>query len=281
MENTQVTLRGNDDKALTKEQIALITRTVAEGATHDELAMFLHVAKKAGLDPFSRQIYFIKRGGKATVQTSIDGYRLAAARSGAYAGSEDAVLTANLSTPKFPRKATVTVYRMVANQRCPFTATARWDEYCPQKNDFMWKKMPTTMIAKCAEALALRKAFPAELSGIYTNAEMDQAGGEPVTHPKVESLPEPPKNVACAHPSEKMKDQICGVCMRDFSSESPKKFPYKVESVDLKKTVSSPIIPEEEVTVEEIVADLPPDMGGGSKAAEQMKEGMAKAKTTV
>lgn len=140
--------------------------------------MFLHVAKKSGLDPFANQIYFVKRKGKATIQTGIDGYRLSASRSGEYGGSDDPVFEEKDGKPV---KATVTIYRFVKGEKCAFTASARWDEYKPE-NAFMWNKMPFTMLGKCAEALALRKAFPQELSGIYTKEEMDQAG-EGDNHP--------------------------------------------------------------------------------------------------
>ena len=71
----------------------------------------------------------------------------------------------------------MTVWRFVQGQRCAFAATARWAEYKPDANDFMWKKMPHTMLAKCAEALALRKGFPKQLAGLYAKEEMEQAGG--------------------------------------------------------------------------------------------------------
>lgn len=156
----------------TPEQVDLIKRTIAPSATNDELKMFLHHAHKAGLDPLAKQIYFQKYGSKMTIIVSIDGYRLIAERTGCYAGSDDPVF----DDEKNPTKATVTVYKMVAGVRCPFTATARWDEYCPPSGrDHMWQKMGFTMLAKCAEGLALRKGFPAELSGLYTKEEMDQA----------------------------------------------------------------------------------------------------------
>lgn len=161
----------------TPEQVALIKKTIAHNATDDELKMFLQYAAKTGLDPLSRQIYFNKRGGKAVFVTSIDGYRLIAARTGEHAGTDDTVF----DNEKEPNKATTTVYRIVQGQKVAFTASARWDEYCPTEGaDHMWQKMPCTMLGKCSEGLALRKAFPNELSGTYTKEEMDQAGDEPV-----------------------------------------------------------------------------------------------------
>lgn len=174
-----------------QEQLGLITRTVAKGATKDELALFFNVAKRTGLDVFTKQIHFVKRKvwnkelGQTeeigTIQTGIDGYRAIAERSGGLAGSEDAVF--DTEEEDHPNKATVTVWRMVNGIRCSFTASARWDEYAaihPKTKAVMgqWVKMPYLMLSKCAEALALRKAFPNDLSGIYTNEEMEQASME-------------------------------------------------------------------------------------------------------
>lgn len=167
----------------TPEQVDLIKRTIAVGATNDELQLFLYQAKRTGLDPLSRQIHFVKRKDKGTIQTAIDGYRLIADRTGKYAGSDDYLFDEGI--PQYlhmvakrgnPLTATASVYKMVEGSKVAFTATAAWDEYFPgEAQGFMWKKMPYLMIGKCAEALALRKAFPAELSGVYTNEEMMQA----------------------------------------------------------------------------------------------------------
>lgn len=159
------------------DQVDLIKRTVAQGATDDELKIFMHQCQRTGLDPLARQIYFQKRraGGqdRVTIITGIDGYRLVADRTGQYAGNDDPVF----DDEERPQRATVTVYKLVGGVRCPYTATARWSQYYPgDAQGFMWKKMPHLMLGKCAEALALRKAFPAELSGIYTPEEMEQAG---------------------------------------------------------------------------------------------------------
>lgn len=164
---------------LSSDQVELLKRTICRGATDDEMKLFMHVCQRTGLDPFARQIYAVKRNDNASgtsnmvIQTSIDGFRLAASRSGEYAGSDDPIIDDETQ----PRKATVTVYKMVQGQRCAFTATARWKEYYPgdDKKGFMWRKMPCVMLSKVAEALALRKAFPADLSGVYAKEEMDQA----------------------------------------------------------------------------------------------------------
>jgi phage recombination protein Bet len=160
------------NQAFSREQVELIKSTIAVGATDDELKLFLYTAQRSGLDPLAKQIHFVKRAGKMTIQTAIDGYRLIADRTGKYAGNDDPIF----NDEEAPKRAMVTVYKIVDGQRCPFTATARWSQYFPgEAQGFMWKKMPHLMLGKCAEGLALRKAFPAELSGLYTTEEMEQA----------------------------------------------------------------------------------------------------------
>lgn len=177
----------------TPEWVDLVRKTVAQDATDAELQLFLYRCQTTGLDPLAKQIYFQKRfnkqRGKAeiTIITSIDGYRLVADRTGAYAGNDDPVF----DDEERPRKATVTVYKLIGGVRCAFTASARWDQYYPgDAQGFMWRKMPHLMIGKCAEALALRKAFPSELSGLYVKEEMDQAEKEDEDEkPKTSSAP--------------------------------------------------------------------------------------------
>ena len=173
---TDITLHNRSTEAavtFSEDKIELLKRTVAANTTNDEFALFAHVAQRTGLDPFARQIYAIKRGGKLTIQTGIDGYRLIADRTGCYApgrepsfGYDEGLLVS----------ATAYVKKLVAGQWHEVAATAFWAEYFPgDQQGPMWKKMPHTMLAKCAEALALRRAFPAELSGVYTREEMEQA----------------------------------------------------------------------------------------------------------
>ncbi len=171
----QVAVQERSASIFTPKQITLIRRTVANKANDDEFAIFLARCERTGLDPLNNQIHSVSRGGRQTIQTGIDGYRLIADRTGNYAGSDDAVFETD-EEGDHPIIATVTVWKLVAGQRCAFTASARWREYAPAgEQAFMWAKMPFLMLQKCAEAQALRKAFPQDLSGIYTDEEMHQA----------------------------------------------------------------------------------------------------------
>lgn len=157
-----------------KDQLDLIRRTVAKDATPDELALFLYDCQRRGIHPLDKLLHFTKRKGKYTPITSIDFMRTQAGVTGEMAGSDDPNF---VEADTHPLAASVTVYRMTQGQRYGYSATARWAEYYPGDGDpgFMWRKMPHTMLGKCAEALALRKAFPQQLAGLYAREEMDQA----------------------------------------------------------------------------------------------------------
>lgn len=188
--NGLVAVQERDLITFEHNKVELIKQTVAKGATDQQLALFLHQAQRTGLDPLARQIHCVLRYNSKTgqkdmsIQTAIDGYRLIADRTGQYAGSDDYLFDDGLTQyqhlctgERYPVTATVTVYKIVGGQRVPFTATVAWDAYFPgDKQGFMWRKMPYLMLGKCAEGLALRKAFPAELSGVYVREEMQQAG---------------------------------------------------------------------------------------------------------
>ncbi|MEE1774490.1 phage recombination protein Bet [Streptomyces sp. JV185] len=182
-----------DQTNWTPDQAAVLQQSgIDNQVAPAELSAFLHLCQRTRLDPFSRQIYLIGRwNGQQqrkvyTPQTSIDGYRVIAHRAAAEAGHalgyEDTLWCDPSGkwrdvwlSDQPPAAAKVTVIR----NGMRFSAVARYSEYVQTKKggepSGLWVKMPATMTAKCAEALALRMAFPHDLAGVYTAEEMAQA----------------------------------------------------------------------------------------------------------
>lgn len=164
-----------------REQLDLIKATFASGTTDNEFQLFVQTCKRLRLDPFARQAFCVKRGGLAQTQVSIDGFRVVAERSGEYEGQTaaqwcgpDGVWRDVWLEREPPAAARVGVYRR--GHREPMYAVARHASFA--QSSPTWTKMADIMLAKCAEAQALRKAFPQDLSGIYSVDEMEQASGD-------------------------------------------------------------------------------------------------------
>jgi phage recombination protein Bet len=171
---------------VTAEQMEVVKNTLAKDATPAELQLFFYDCQRQGVHPLDRLLHFTKRGGKYTPVTSIDLFRARAADTGCHAGTSDAEF-GPLDVDGHPEFARVVVSKLLQGQVIAFAATARWAEYYPgDQAGMMWKKMPHLMLSKVAEALAIRKAFPRELAGVYTNEEMAQAGPvpQPIQQPK-------------------------------------------------------------------------------------------------
>lgn len=153
-------------------------------ATKEDIAFFSQYCQRTQLDPVSRQIYAIsyyeKKSGRQRMQVllSIDGYRIIAQRTGEFEGVEtfwcgaDGVWKDVWLDKKYPSASKVVVYKKGGNKG--ISAVALFEEYANLDSP-IWKKMPALMIAKCAESLALRKAFPSALSGLYTTEEMSNS----------------------------------------------------------------------------------------------------------
>lgn len=213
----------SDASAWTPEEKALVE---AAGLVHTDsqtgekilaerpvVAAFLRHCERTGLDPIARQIYSIARKSKGQlrwqIQISIDGARLIAERSGQYEGQTTPQFTADgqswtevwLST-EFPKAARVGVYRR--GFRKPLYAVALWDAYVQTTYNGdvtdMWRRMGPLMLAKCAETMALRKAFPQDLSGLYSAEEMSQAdsGASSATPAAPSGAAEPHRAAAAA-----------------------------------------------------------------------------------
>ncbi|HET9111965.1 MAG TPA: phage recombination protein Bet [Ktedonobacterales bacterium] len=193
MSQQLITVESAAPSEYTTAQLDIIKKTVATDCNDAEFGLFIEVCKSSGLNPFARQIYAIKRSGKLTIQTGIDGYRVMAERSGKYAGQigplwcgeDGAWLDVWLaSTPPIACKVGI-LRRDFAE---PLWAVARYSAYA-QEGSSTWKKMPDVMIAKCAEALALRKAFPEQIRGVYTAEEMEQADNPTTAYVEAASAP--------------------------------------------------------------------------------------------
>lgn len=185
--------------------VQTVKDTIAKDATDNELRLFLQTAKRTGLDPFARQIFCVKRysGGKEvmSVQISIDGFRAIADRTNKYVPSVEPTYTfdknGNLES------ATAYIKKFAGGCWHEIAATAFYAEYVQtttkdgqKRPNAMWAKMPRLMLAKCAESLCLRKAFPAELSGLYTSEEMGTEESELETIPQTRTEPKPaPKQI--------------------------------------------------------------------------------------
>ena len=191
---------GANQDGFSDRQVAALRHMGVEHANEADLEVFFHIVKRTGLDPFAKQIHMIERmtsepdgnGGwhkvpKSTIQTGIDGYRLIGRRA-----ADRANHTLSVSAPEWahedgswrpvwarawgrPVAARVTV----ARNGHDFTAVANFDEYAQTKRsgelNSMWAQRSGGQIAKCAEALAWRMAFPQDLAGLYTDDEMHQA----------------------------------------------------------------------------------------------------------
>jgi phage recombination protein Bet len=191
-----------------EETVQLIKNTVAVGATDAELKLFLYQAKRSGLDPLTRQIYFIKMGGRAVMMSSIDGFRVIADRAGDYAGQDEPIFVNDPNTNEL-LVCKVKVYKWHKDEKyVAATGVAYMNEY-RIPNSQSWVKMPHVMLSKVAEAKALRQAFPQDLSGIYAQEEMDQAGEElqPAARP-IQSAPTAPSAPTVRMASEEQKRLI-------------------------------------------------------------------------
>jgi phage recombination protein Bet len=199
MEATSVTALATRAPEWSEDQRALIKRTVAPEATNDELAMFLHVAKKAGLDPLQKQIWFVKRRQKVTkngreewedrvtIQAGVDGLQARALRMPDCEGIQAAVVYAkddfvfdkakgevlrHQGNPFGAQGEIVGAWAIVRRAgKTPFVALIRFSEYVDDRS-FLWKNKPSVMIEKVARSTALRRAYPEDFGGIYDPAEM-------------------------------------------------------------------------------------------------------------
>jgi phage recombination protein Bet len=208
----------------------------------------MHVAQRTGLDPFARQIYMIERQGKQTIQTGIDGFRLVARRAVDQAGESLSIGGGEWCGPdgawrdvwldQEPPAAARVVVKRAGHE---FVGVALFREYAQYKRDgglmVQWATRPAGMLAKCAEALALRKAFPLDLAGVYTDDEVGRlerptrpqqsALGEALATAPLNDLPDETVDVEAGTTPRRPRSTTCSTrsrCPRVVSRREPVRF---------------------------------------------------------
>jgi len=184
-----------------KEQMAVIeSQFFPQGATRAEQQYCFSVARELGLNPITKEIYFIKRSQKSNdkwltkVEPMVgrDGFLTIAHRTNQFAGIETS--TGIFEIPQLENGqwklkpqlvAECTVWRKDSSK--PVTVQVSYNEYCQRTADGhptrFWQEKPETMLKKVAESQALRKAF--NIHGVYCPEELgagfELASGEIVT----------------------------------------------------------------------------------------------------
>jgi phage recombination protein Bet len=158
-------------RGFTAEQRKLILDTCCGGASQTDAAVLVAIAEARGLNPILGDCFFVNRGGKWAVQASIDSFRAKAEETGDYAGQDEPEYETDEKGNVVCAK--VRVYRKSVQGRAFATGVAYMAEF--RANSPFWTRMPRNQLAKCAEAAALRKAFPKVLAKVYTPEEMAQA----------------------------------------------------------------------------------------------------------
>jgi hypothetical protein len=233
--------------AMIRHNMALSMKVAPDSVPLYDIALYCHAARTLELDPLLRQCYWISRQGKGALQVGIDGYRAIAERSGVYAGSQAPEFrdwfefTENNKKYLVPGLARVTVWKLIGGRSCAFTGEAYWQEWYPGAggDGFMYRKMPRLMLAKDAEAQALRKAFPAMLSKVeYASGIGD---GPDVGSPSVIEVQEqrPTPQPKTAQQNVEMYDRTIGAA--DWGERQPQRDTEPVAVEDEAPSDPSPV----------------------------------------
>lgn len=207
---------------VTEDQKQLVKSIIFPGCSDDELRLFMFECERRGVHPLDRLIFPVARKDgdeagkkKITFQCSVDYLRAEAADTGEYDGQDDPEFGPD-STDGHPLWASVCVYKKGIDR--PIKGTARWSEFYPgEKQGFMWRKMPYHMLSKCAEVLALRKAFPKRLGGLYVPEEMQVPDAGDRRPPVSESVKKRPPEKKAPDAKEKtvndtLADELAAYC---------------------------------------------------------------------
>ncbi len=223
------------------QHLEILKNSICKGISDEEFQVFIMACVKTQLDPFMRQIYAVPRKTRRadgsyvqsmTIQTGIDGYRLIAERTERYAPGPEPTYSYNQNGELLC--ATAHIKKLTKDGTWHIVSSSAYiDEYCQtfvdrstgeKKPMGMWATMPKTMLAKCAEAQALRRAFPSEMSGVYTKEEMQQADAEelitPITLEQASEL-----EILIGDCSKRYRDSLYEAMKREYKVEELYKLP--------------------------------------------------------
>lgn len=176
------------------EVINTLRNTIAKNATNEEFAIFLQFCKSTGLNPFKKEIWFIKTNSGPQIMTGINGFWAIANNHQMFDGAEEDI---EYDEKGVPNRAICKIYRK--DRRFPSVGIALLREY--KKNSPIWGQMTSVMLSKCAASIAIRKAFPQELNGLYTEEEMP-AQFSAQAAPAVEVPAQTAAPVSCEAPTQ-------------------------------------------------------------------------------
>lgn len=216
MNSVETVEKGYALSRMTEQQMMEVLKSsLYPGAKEESIKMVLAYCQASKLDPMQKPVHIVPmpvatgrkdsngwdvKEMRDVIMPGIGLYRTQAARSGGYAGvtepefGEEVTESFGESQFTYPRWCKVTVKRLLGDHVVEFSAKEFWKEnYATKSNkssepNAMWKRRPYAQIAKCAEAQALRKAFP-EVGAQPTADEMEgKEFGETIDHTTGEIL---------------------------------------------------------------------------------------------
>lgn len=196
-----------DDGSLDISDYAMsaLRNSVFPGASDESIYMAAQYCAARKLDIFKKPIHIVplsvrdsitgKYETRDVIMPGIYELRTTAFRTGEMAGIDEPVFgeEKKIHGINAPEWCKITVYRIIAGQRYAFTHVEYFEEAAATKNNgelnSMWTKRPRGQLAKCAEAGALRKAFPDEMGGIMTSDEVSEMDN--IATPEIDVTPQP------------------------------------------------------------------------------------------
>lgn len=194
---------------ISKSQLSALKNSIFPGATDESIEMAVRYCIARKLDVFKKPCHIVPINTKNprtnqyewrdVIMPGVYELRTTAFRTGEMAGIDEPIYGDEIDFfgVKAPEYCKVTVYRTINGQRCAFTNVEYFTEAAAvtgkgdqARLNAMWTKRPRGQLAKCAEAGALRKAFPDEMGGIITSDEADGMNIEPIREVDITPNPE-------------------------------------------------------------------------------------------